>query len=862
MSFLPGLAATHSVIEKKPCVIKAGIVENVTKARPVGGGKWSETKFYIYSPFSGITFHAVAPSHVFCRVQAEDRAYVLGNYYVSGGIHHLEVTDTPVVEPGVTRSAIIEVFARIFSRKGRFASDQQGNKIFETLEKWTRNIPDYDGIDAPDRVNMYMVYHSNQANKHGNAALQEGIRPLSGLVSKTIAEKIFRFWFDDREKRKLQLLGLKDNDIKESEYTTDVLYQKVRCNPYTVPEISMEKCESLMLKFGLTATDDQLRRGVILRYLHNKSKQNAWMAIPFEWATKQFDDLPFHVEALTAPQDPEGQTPGGYGYELDTLDRKHALYPRRLLKDEKMTSEYLTRLAGLYEEDLKKEECLSQKFEALYRMQTLNEEQKACIDGSLNSPISVVTGGAGSGKSTCISEIVHNLEIHNIRFVICSFTGKAVSRVREVLRQAELSENMVRSTTFTMHRAIYKGIENDEDEVTHLIIDETSMVTTSLMAQFLNNFRKIKWICLVGDCNQLLPIQAGSFFKEVIASERVPVFKLSYCHRTTKEGDIDGISLNALKIIQHSGGGSGGRFEEDFQGTPFRFEESASFRLIPGDLKTLEMWVRYLSQNGISDSNIEVITPYNQERQAINMVMSKIFRPRAVVHRDNLNNEWKSGDLIIMKENNYDLDLYNGDIGRCIDATSKTLRISFYKESIHDWLQDCDINTHEYNKFKRNSHCFRMYIPSKDGFGGKDFEKRDVDEPNLHVGMVQRSYGLTVHSSQGSEWKYVFFYLPPGKSRPSKSFLNKNLVYTAITRGKTFVAIVGDVTVASQAAATKPAFRYDGLAKRLQMVLEKVYKNEEINPNSQKFEVYDDYEEEEEGSWDTAEDYPDFFADD
>ncbi|EQD27309.1 ATP-dependent RecD/TraA family DNA helicase, partial [mine drainage metagenome] len=142
--------------------------------------------------------------------------------------------------------------------------------------------------------------------------------------------------------------------------------------------------------------------------------------------------------------------------------------------------------------------------------ETTTSEQTKAIQGAMDHKICIITGGAGVGKTTVISEIVKNLNIRGLRYRLLSFTGKAVSRLKEVTGSNKCS---------TIHRFLNKS----RAETDVIIIDEASMVTDALMHQLFDTCR-INRIVLVGDPNQLEPIGWGKFFKELVKSETIPCY--------------------------------------------------------------------------------------------------------------------------------------------------------------------------------------------------------------------------------------------------------------------------------------------------------------------------------------------------
>lgn len=795
-----GYELTSNFESGTPCEV-TGIVEHVSKKQKING-KWTDSYFEVIAPRSQTKFKCTYSG--FALISEEDRVYITGVRTPTSEpkVFNMIVNSQPIIEPGATRSAVLGVLVSAFPRRSKL-TEIVADDIFNAIEVATR---DQEGDDV-DRVILHLSTVSNLVNNRYDFDVSKS--PIYNIVDKETIIAIYKFWFKNREKRKLQMLGLMPDEIDALPWDTHISYEKIRNNPYTVPMLSLERCLVMMKSIKRMPTQEQVRRGEILREIYKACNERSWSYYPYKFLTENFPDFWEHNEPLVADRDPDGNTPHGYG--LFTDDEVKGVYLKHFHKVEEGMADMLAKRV----ED--NDSAVESKFkiEPFFKMSSLSDDQKSAITGVINNPISVLTGGPGTGKTTCIMEIVNNYIAHNIDFVICSFTGKAVARVKEVLKINAFSDDIIELSTCTLHRGIHRGL--DKEKVTNLIIDETSMVTTELFYKFLSIFPDIKWITMVGDYNQLLPISWGSLFKEIIFSERFPVFRLYVNHRVQKvDGETDGITLNAERMVICS------------REYVFSFEEYNNFRIVKGNDKTVQALVKKLVESQqIRDHEIIVLTPRNEEQRNLNQVLSQFYRPKAEMLKDSKGNHWRIGDLVIATENIYgSINIMNGTPGRIIEFHTsvgnygkniRKLRISFDKDSVENWDPKEPIA-----KFRRKSHFFDTTIPKRNPYGGSENQKVD-DNVALHVGMISRACSLTVHKSQGSEWPYVIVYLPPD-IKASKSFLNRNLIYTAITRAKKMCILIGDEEVANLAANTKPAYRAEALAMRLASKLNKVYK--------------------------------------
>jgi exodeoxyribonuclease V alpha subunit len=193
---------------------------------------------------------------------------------------------------------------------------------------------------------------------------------------------------------------------------------------------------------------------------------------------------------------------------------------------EKSVSQFIhksiDKTAEIYEEDKLNADNIIGNF---YECKTLTDEQKTAVNNALKARLSIVTGGGGVGKSTIIREIARNLSIRGVGYIVCSFTGKAVSRLHEIMK----NKNAITIDRFIMKTKERKvnDAKFDISAVKHIIIDEASMVTTELFYRLLQQLDSDVSITFVGDLNQLPAIGWGSLMKELINCGRVPTFYLT-----------------------------------------------------------------------------------------------------------------------------------------------------------------------------------------------------------------------------------------------------------------------------------------------------------------------------------------------
>lgn len=381
-------------------------------------------------------------------------------------------------------------------------------------------------------------------------------------------------------------------------------------------------------------------------------------------------------------------------------------------------------------------------------------------------------------NTTIIAEIVHNLELRNERFAIAAFTGKAVARIREVIK--------LRSPS-TLHRMIARAATIPK--FAHLIIDEASMVTTELFYVFLKAFPGNYRITLVGDPNQLQPIGWGTLLEQLMKSGRVPIFRLSQNHRLEKvNGDVNGIMVNANGLIQIKEG------VQDEDEPPFDFVTTDNFNMIDGNIEIVYDVLRALYNGGVSANDITIITPYNREIDLLNKTAQQIFNETSKNVLDSRGKLWCVRDRVMLTENNYEINVMNAEEGIVTEVSPEEIAVQFKDGA---------------------THYFKLEPTDTE----KEGKKTDEDDPyskELVVTMLEHSYVLSIHRSQGSEWPYVIVAIPQHSA--NSSFLNRNLIYTSITRAKKACWIVGDIEAFKAAAFRSPGFRCENLAERVNKI--------------------------------------------
>ena len=396
---------------------------------------------------------------------------------------------------------------------------------------------------------------------------------------------------------------------------------------------------------------------------------------------------------------------------------------------------------------------------------TLAERQIAAVRASITNKILVITGGPGTGKTTIIRSIIMIYERLGQGILLAAPTGRAAKRMSEATGQE--AKTIHRLLEFSPQEGGFKRNEYNPLEADVIVIDESSMVDTILMHHLVKAVPVTATLILVGDVDQLPSVGAGNVLKDIIDSEVIPVVKLNEIFRQSKESLI---IVNAHRVNN----GEVPRLTyahdtlQDFYFISIEEPEKILERIISLCKERIPQRFRY---DPIKD--IQVITAMHRGiigAANLNRELQSILNPSAeeLTRGDRV---FKKGDKVMQIVNNYEKDVYNGDIGIIARIDRE------YQEVTVDY--EGRLVVYDYN---------------------------DLDE-------IVLAYAISVHKSQGSEYPAVVMPI----HTQHYMLLQRNLLYTGITRGKKLVVVVGMKKAMAMAVQNnKPQKRYTYLKKRLQ----------------------------------------------
>lgn len=412
-------------------------------------------------------------------------------------------------------------------------------------------------------------------------------------------------------------------------------------------------------------------------------------------------------------------------------------------------------------------------------------QHKAVIE-SIKHGLLILTGGPGTGKTTTINTMIQFFESEGLSILLAAPTGRAAKRMTEatgyeaqtIHRLLEVNGNPEEESTGGFLRNRENPLEADV-----IIIDEMSMVDLNLMHALLSAVVQGTRLILVGDVDQLPSVGPGSVLKDIISSERFHVVTLTKIFRQAGESDI---IMNAHKI------NAGEPVELNKKSRDFFFVKCDEADTIIGGIIALIQ--RKLPQYVQAHPNeIQVMTPTRKGLlgvERMNVILQKYLNPadEKKTEREINGRLFREGDKVMQIKNNYQLEweictrfgltvdkgmgVFNGDMGVISE-------INEYKETVEV----------EYDEGRKVKYGFDM-----------------ADELEL-------AYAITVHKSQGSEYPAVIIPLLTGP----RMLMNRNLLYTAVTRARKCVTLVGDEKAFyNMEANVNEQKRYSGLRDRLE----------------------------------------------
>lgn len=386
---------------------------------------------------------------------------------------------------------------------------------------------------------------------------------------------------------------------------------------------------------------------------------------------------------------------------------------------------------------------------------SLSPSQKEALALVLRSKVAVITGGPGVGKTTLVNAILRVVGKRTRKIALCAPTGRAAKRLSE--STGKEAKTIHRLLEFDPVSGGFKRGSGNPLEADMVVVDETSMVDILLMSKLLSAVPPNAALLLVGDADQLPPVGPGAVLADIIASGAIPVVTLTEIFR---QAALSQIIVNAHRI-------NNGEVPLNAE-----TEELSDFYIVrasgPEEIhqKLMQMVTeRIPARFGLHPvRDIQVLTPMNRGglgSRALNAALQQALNGKSAPKVSRFGSTFSPGDKVIQMVNNYDREVFNGDIGM---ITS---------------------------------------VSEEDGELVVDFDCRPIRYEFGELDELALAYATSIHKSQGSEYQAVV--IPLGMQH--FTLLERNLIYTAVTRGKKLVVIVTEPKALAVAVGTRKAGR-------------------------------------------------------
>ncbi len=611
-------------------------------------------------------------------------------------------------------------------------------------------------------------------------------------ISERMAREIAMQVEEKKEMRKamiyLQKFGITISlAAKIFEYYGNRVYRVMEENPYQiadhVPGVGFKTADEIASKIGIHSDSDyRIQSGIFYVLLQAVADGHIY--------------LPQEELLLKATQLLEVEIQDIERYLLDlSMDKKVILkrteaethvYPTQYYYMELNTAKMLKDLSVQYEVLDSALEAKLREIEVTEELE-LDEMQRDAVYAAARNGVLILTGGPGTGKTTTTNAMIRFFESENMDILLAAPTGRAAKRMSEATGcEARTVHRMLELAYLPEERDNRMQFGRNEEnplEADVIIVDEMSMVDLPLLHTLLKAITIGTRLVLVGDKDQLPSVGPGSVLKDIIDSGCFPVVTLSKIFRQAEQSDI---VVNAHKINR------GERLVLDNKSRDFFFLKRDDANVIISVLLTLiqKKLPPYVEADMF---DIQVLTPMRKGLlgvERLNMILQQYLNPadKKKAEKEHGSRIFREGDKVMQIKNNYQLEweiatkfglvidsgigVFNGDIGRIIEI---------------------------------NSYTEKMKVEFE--------EKKIVEYPFDLLEELDLAYATTIHKAQGSEYPAVVIPLLQGP----RQLYYRNLIYTAVTRAKRCVTIVGsDVTLQEMIQNANVQKRYTSLTERIQ----------------------------------------------
>ena len=519
-------------------------------------------------------------------------------------------------------------------------------------------------------------------------------------------------------------------------------------NPYQVIDdvvgIGFATADVIAGKMGVQAESEYRLTAGVRYVLDDACKTGGHCYLPKEELAERAAQL-LQVDEAKIERAIESAVNSGF-----LVDAQGSVFPWKLFSAEEHVADKIAFLLKKGERPLDKEKLMRALMQVEKRHGVhLDEKQRIAVVSALLNPVTILTGGPGTGKTLCVNGMIELADELGVKYVLCAPTGRAAKRLSEVSERE--AKTIHRLLEFDPNSGGFRRSSDDPLKTDLLIVDEVSMVDIQLFEALLDAMPPTAQLVLVGDVDQLPSVGPGQVLRDLIDSQRLTTVRLSTIFR---QAELSSIIVNSHRINQ----GEGPEFVDDFQfidaGTP----EEIQSHIVGLCSTVLPQNYQY---NPLSD--IQVLSPMNNGFAGVrelNKKLQHVLNGHSPVCWQGSERKFLLHDKVMQLRNNYEKDIFNGDMGTV---------------SGHD---------------KEEGKLFVLYYGKR-----VEYTFEELDEISL-------AYATTIHKSQGNEFKAVVIPI----AMMHYIMLQRNLIYTAVTRAKERLFIVGQkkaLAVAIQNAETR-----------------------------------------------------------